>query len=119
LSDLGDVEKSRNDCVGTTAVPARTDTQPREVSKSKEPLTLYRGKGCKNCKQSGYRGRAGIFELLPINEKIKQLISEKASTQVIREAAKKTVGMVSLREDGLGKVLKGITTLEEVDRVTY
>jgi type IV pilus assembly protein PilB len=90
-----------------------------EVSKSKEPLTLYRGKGCKNCKQSGYRGRTGIFELLPINEKIKQLISEKASTQVIREAAKKTTGMISLREDGLGKVLKGITTLEEVDRVTY
>jgi type IV pilus assembly protein PilB len=103
LSDLGDVEESR----------------PREVSKSKEPLTLHRGKGCKNCKQSGYRGRTGIFELLPINEKIKQLISEKASTQVIRESAKKMVGMVSLREDGLRKVLKGITTLEEVDRVTY
>jgi type IV pilus assembly protein PilB len=90
-----------------------------EVSKSKEPLTLYRGKGCKNCKQSGYRGRTGIFELLPINERIKQLISEKASTQLIREAAKKMVGMASLREDGLRKVLKGITTLEEVDRVTY
>jgi len=89
-----------------------------QVSKSKEPLTLYRGKGCKNCKQSGYRGRTGIFELLPINEKIKQLISEKASTQLIREAAKKMVGMVSLREDGLRKVLRGITTLEEVDRVT-
>jgi type IV pilus assembly protein PilB len=103
LGDLGDVE----------------ETGPREVSKSKEPLTLYRGKGCKNCKQSGYRGRTGIFELLSVNEKIKQLISEKASTQVIREAAKKTVGMISLREDGLGKVLKGITTLEEVDRVTY
>ncbi len=88
-----------------------------EVSKSKEPLTLYRGKGCKNCKQSGYRGRTGIFELLPINEKIKQLISEKASTQSIRETAKKMVGMVSLREDGLRKVLRGITTLEEVDRV--
>jgi type IV pilus assembly protein PilB len=111
LSELGDVEESRNDC--------RTDTRPREVSKLKEPLTLYRGSGCKNCKQSGYRGRTGIFELLPVNEKIKQLISEKASTQVIREAAKKTVGMVSLREDGLGKVLKGITTLEEVDRVIY
>ena len=88
-----------------------------EASKSKEPLTLHRGKGCKNCKQSGYRGRTGIFELLPINEKIKQLISEKASTQVIRESAKKMVGMISLREDGLRKVLKGITTLEEVDRV--
>jgi len=90
-----------------------------EVLKSKEPLTLYRGKGCKNCKQSGYRGRTGIFELLSINEKIKQLISEKASTQLIREAAKKTIGMVSLREDGLRKVLKGITTLDEVDRVVY
>ncbi len=90
-----------------------------EVSKSKEPLTFHRGKGCKNCKQSGYWGRTGIFELLFVNEKIKQLIAEKASTQAIREAAKKTVGMVSLREDGLSKVLKGITTLEEVDRVTY
>ncbi|NWF91283.1 MAG: Flp pilus assembly complex ATPase component TadA [Syntrophaceae bacterium] len=90
-----------------------------EVSKVKGPITLYRGKGCANCKQSGYRGRTGIFELLVINDRIKQLISEKASTQSIRETAKKTVGMVSLREDGLRKVLKGITTLEEVDRVTY
>ena len=90
-----------------------------ETSKSKEPFTLHRGKGCKNCKQSGYWGRTGIFELLFVNERIKQLIAEKASTQVIREAAKKTIGMISLREDGLRKVLKGITTLEEVDRVTY
>ncbi len=82
-------------------------------------ITFYRGKGCKNCKQSGYRGRTGIFELLSINEKIKQLISEKASTQVIRDIAKKTLGMISLREDGLRKVLKGVTTLEEIDRVAY
>jgi type IV pilus assembly protein PilB len=90
-----------------------------KIQKSKESLSLYRGKGCKNCKQSGYFGRTGIFELLTVNEKIKQLIAEKASTQVIREAAKKITGMVSLREDGLRKVLKGITTLEEVDRVIY
>jgi type IV pilus assembly protein PilB len=90
-----------------------------EVSKLRKPLTLYQGKGCKNCKQSGYRGRTGVFELLPVNERIKQLISERASTQVIREVAKKTVGMISLRDSGLRKVLKGITTLEEVDRVTY
>jgi type IV pilus assembly protein PilB len=89
------------------------------VSNSKEPLTLYRGKGCKNCKQSGYWGRSGIFELLLINEEIKKLISERASTQVIREVAKKTGGMVPLRSDGLRKVLKGITTLDEVDRVAY
>ena len=90
-----------------------------EFSKLEEPVTLYRAKGCKNCKQSGYRGRTGIFELLSINEKIKQLISEKGSTQVIRDIAKKTLGMISLREDGLGKVLKGITTLDEVNRVAY
>jgi type IV pilus assembly protein PilB len=89
------------------------------ISKLKEPFLLYQGKGCKNCKHSGYFGRTGIFELLTVNEKIKQLIAEKASTQVIREAAKKIAGMVSLREDGLRKVLKGITTLEEVDRVIY
>jgi len=88
-------------------------------SKREEPITLYRGKGCKNCKGSGYRGRTGIFELFLANERIKQLISEKAPAQLIRETAKETIGMVSLREDGLDKVLEGITTLEEVDRVAY
>jgi type II secretory ATPase GspE/PulE/Tfp pilus assembly ATPase PilB-like protein len=86
---------------------------------SKESPTLYRGKGCKNCKQSGYLGRMGIFELFFVNEKIKQLISDKASTQMIRQAAEDGTGMISLREDGLHKVLKGMTTLEEVDRVAY
>jgi len=86
---------------------------------SKEPITLYRGKGCKNCKHSGYWGRSGIYELLLVNEEIKKLISERASTQVIREVAKKTVGLVPLRLDGLRKVLKGMTTLDEVDRVAY
>ena len=90
-----------------------------EVTKSKEPLTFYRGKGCKNCKQSGYWGRSGIYELLLVNEDIKKLISERASTQVIRDVAKKTAGLVPLRVDGLKKVLKGITTLDEVDRVAY
>ena len=89
------------------------------ISKPKEPPTVYKGKGCKNCKQSGYWGRTGIFELLIVNEKIKRLISEKAPAQVIRDTARETVGMISLREDGLKKVLKGITTLDEVDRVAY
>jgi type IV pilus assembly protein PilB len=90
-----------------------------DVLKFKGPLTLYRGKGCKNCKHSGYWGRSGIFELLLVNEEIKKLISEKASTQVIRDVARKTAGLVPLRVDGLRKALKGITTLDEVDRVAY
>jgi type IV pilus assembly protein PilB len=90
-----------------------------EMAKLKNPLTLYRGKGCKNCKQSGYWGRSGIYELLMVNEEIKKLISERVSTQVIRDVAKKTAGLVPLRVDGLRKVLEGITTLDEVDRVAY
>jgi type IV pilus assembly protein PilB len=90
-----------------------------EMAKLKNPLTLYRGKGCKNCKQSGYWGRSGIYELLLVNEEIKKLISERVSTQVIRDVAKKTAGLVPLRVDGLRKVLEGITTLDEVDRVAY
>lgn len=90
-----------------------------EMTISKNPITLYRGKGCKNCKQSGYWGRTGIYELLLVNEEIKKLISERASVQVIRDAAKKTAGLTSLRVDGLKKVLKGITTIDEVDRVAY
>ena len=87
------------------------------TSESKEPVTLYRGKGCKNCKQSGYWGRLGIYELLNINEELKQLISERASIQLIRKIARETTGMITLREDGLRKVQQGITTLDEVLRV--
>ncbi len=90
-----------------------------EVSKLKGPITLYRGAGCKHCKQSGYHGRSGIFEFLMVNDEIKNLISEKASTQTIREVAKKKAGLIPLRVDGLKKVLKGMTTLDEVDRVAY
>jgi len=108
------------DCkVSYQADPKVMNDLGEEVTKSKEPLTFYRGKGCKNCKQSGYWGRSGIYELLLVNEDIKKLISERASTQVIRNVAKKTAGLIPLRVDGLKKVLKGITTLDEVDRVAY
>jgi len=108
------------DCkVSYQADPKVMNDLGEEVTKSKEPLTFYRGKGCKNCKQSGYWGRSGIYELLLVNEDIKKLISERASTQVIRDVAKKTAGLIPLRVDGLRKVLKGITTLDEVDRVAY
>ena len=89
------------------------------IPKSNQPHPFYRGQGCKNCKQSGYRGRQGIFEFLILNERIKRLVSEKAPSQVIRQTAKETTGMLSLREDGLKKVLRGVTTAEEVDRVAF
>jgi len=108
------------DCkVSYQADPKVMSDLVEDVSKLKGPITLYRGKGCKNCKQSGYHGRSGIFELLLVNEEIKNLISEKAPTQTIREVAKKKAGLIPLRADGLKKVLKGVTTIEEVDRIAY
>lgn len=76
-----------------------------------------RGKGCRGCGQSGYRGRLGIFELMIPDEKIQKLALEKASTAQINAQAK-TGGLISMREGGLAKAARGITTVDEVLRVT-
>lgn len=78
---------------------------------------LYRGKGCNACKMTGYRGRIGIFELLVVNEEIRKMIVEKASSEEIKKRAIE-MGMRILKEDGIDKVLKGITTIEEIVRAT-
>ena len=75
------------------------------------------GKGCKACKNTGYKGRYGLFELMTLSDKIKELIISKASTNVITKVARDE-GMLTLREDGIKKVLDGITSIEEVVRVT-
>jgi len=80
--------------------------------------TLYAsGAGCDACKQTGYRGRTGIHELLVVDDEIRALIMKNADASAIRRAAV-DAGMVTLREDGATKVLAGETTLEEVLRVT-
>ncbi|MBL7151284.1 MAG: type II secretion system ATPase GspE [Candidatus Omnitrophica bacterium] len=78
---------------------------------------FYRGKGCDNCKKTGFMGRIGIFEFLPVNEEIKKMVNERNSADQIRKKAIE-MGMKTLREDGLEKVKSGLTTLEEVVRVT-
>jgi len=78
---------------------------------------LYRGRGCRECRHIGYKGRVGIFELLMINEEIRELIVQRASSGRIREAAQRN-GLRLLREDGWDKVKAGLTTPEEVARVT-
>jgi type IV-A pilus assembly ATPase PilB len=80
-------------------------------------VIFFRGKGCSDCRFTGYRGRTGIFEILRLNEKIRKLINEKASSDQIRQAAISS-GMKTLRQAGWEKVKGGITTLEEVLRVT-
>ncbi len=78
---------------------------------------LYRNEGCRHCRNTGYTGRLGLFELLVANDEVRRLASERASTNVIQRAAVKA-GMRTLREDGWLKVCRGQTTVDEVLRVT-
>jgi general secretion pathway protein E len=80
-------------------------------------FSLHRGKGCDKCQGKGYLGRTGIFETLIITDSVRRMISGKIDSQSVKSAAV-SQGMKTLRADGFEKVLKGITTVEEVLRVT-
>ena len=77
------------------------------------PEVVYRGKGCRNCQGTGFRGRQGIFELMPVTEEVRALIIERVSSGVLRKKAI-AQGMHSLREDGWRLVREGKTTIDEV-----
>jgi type II secretory ATPase GspE/PulE/Tfp pilus assembly ATPase PilB-like protein len=80
-------------------------------------ITLFAGRGCEECRFTGYGGRTGIFEYLPVDDDIRAEITKKSSTDVIKKVALKK-GMMTLRQDGWTKVKQGITTISEVLRVT-
>lgn len=83
-----------------------------------QKVMLFRGKGCEICRHTGYKGRVGIHSLLRMNDEIAELVVRKAPLNDIRDAGKAN-GMLELREDGLQKVLEGITTPDEVMRVVF
>ncbi|MFA4992484.1 MAG: ATPase, T2SS/T4P/T4SS family [Candidatus Omnitrophota bacterium] len=80
-------------------------------------VKFFRGKGCPACKNTGFTGRIGIFEVLVLNETIRKMVEEKNSADAIRKKAVE-LGMKTLREDGLDKAKQGLTTIEEILRVT-
>ncbi|WP_066638185.1 GspE/PulE family protein [Desulfolucanica intricata] len=82
------------------------------------PLTLACGAGCDYCNKTGYKGRIGVFEFMEVDKELRLLIDKRAPTDELRDTAVK-LGMVPLWEDARQKVLHGITTLEEMLRVTY
>lgn len=84
---------------------------------SKQETMIFKGKGCKICRQTGYLGRVGLFEVLEVTKNIRKLISEKVDSDVISQAAREE-GMKTMLDDGLEKVAQGMTTIEEVIRVT-
>ncbi len=98
---------------------APTQEELRDIGllKDRTGIKFCRGKGCSNCMNTGYKGRIGIFELMIPNESICNLIISKAPTEEIRKKAIAS-GMVSLKEDGIQKIKKGLTSVEEVLRMT-
>lgn len=98
-------------------IPAAAVIKRSKLLYQASKTQVFRGKGCQKCNQTGYRGRTTVTELLIPTERIKELIVEKGATSVIKNEAMKQ-GMRTLRQDGLAKVLRGITTLSEVIRVS-
>jgi type II secretory ATPase GspE/PulE/Tfp pilus assembly ATPase PilB-like protein len=111
------VRKICKDCreqtMPKTETLAQLDLTPDDVIDKK----FYRGRGCASCNNTGFKGRTGLYEYLPMNDQVRDLINRGASTEKIRDLALRT-GMVPLRASGLEKVFSGITCIEEVIRET-
>lgn len=88
-----------------------------EAYTSQKELQLFRGKGCKECRMTGYLGRTGVFELINIDDEMKKMIIEEVSEDRLKEYSNKR-GILSIRHTAINKLLDGSTTIEEVLRVT-
>ncbi|MSR80238.1 MAG: type II secretion system protein GspE, partial [Gemmataceae bacterium] len=96
--------------------PEKADV-PTDFPQGNGQLKLFKGTGCRSCRNSGYRGRVGIYELLVATDTIRDMVIQRTNSMAIRNIALKE-GMITLRQDGFRKVLQGKTTLDEVSRVT-
>lgn len=105
------------ECRQETTIDAKIIQEISEFTSTEGKLTAYKGLGCEHCSNTGFKGRAGIFELMIVDEVIKDLILNKTNSNEIKKIAIKR-GMDSLRMDGFKKALAGITSIDEVLRVT-
>ncbi len=110
----------RRICLKCKTEHTPTEEQLMELDLRPEDVvgkTFYYGKGCDNCNKTGYRGRQGLYEIMTLDDDMRDLIIKQASTQVIRAEARKR-GMRQLRQSGLLAIYDGVTTIEEVIRET-
>ncbi|MEM6315818.1 MAG: pilus assembly protein PilB, partial [Planctomycetota bacterium] len=89
------------------------ELKPEDVEGQK----FFYGKGCDNCNNTGYKGRLGVFEIMTLDDDMREMIVNRDSTQKLREAAKAR-GMTTLRDAGLKAIFDGLSTIEEVVRET-
>jgi type IV pilus assembly protein PilB len=106
-------KECREQTMPSTETLAQLDLTPDDVIDKK----FYRGRGCATCNNTGFKGRTGLYEYMPMNDQLRDLIARGASTEKIRDLALRT-GTIPLRTSGLEKVFEGTTTIEEVIRET-
>ncbi|HRZ95567.1 MAG TPA: GspE/PulE family protein [Candidatus Moranbacteria bacterium] len=88
-----------------------------DIDLSKE-INFYRGKGCDFCNGTGLKGRMAVFEAVPVNENIKNIIVEKRGSEELINKERQSMGLITMKQDGILKIIKGFTTIEEIERVT-
>ncbi len=111
------VRRICKDCVETVEVPVQTLIEEGYTPEEAKNVKIQKGKGCSICNNTGYKGRAGLYEVMEVDDEIKELILVGASAVELKKKAIER-GMLTLRRSGLIKVAAGITTLEEVARET-
>jgi type IV pilus assembly protein PilB len=103
-------------CAEPYDVPAAILDQMGSDAAAFQGATLHRGRGCQECRHTGYRGRIGVFEMIRVTDKVREVVMRRPNSSQVRQAV--NGDFVSMRQDGYRKVLAGQTTLEEVWRVT-
>lgn len=107
------IRKICNNCKEEITVPPETWEMLGVEEAQRKDIKIYRGRGCTECNNTGYSGRTGIFEVMPITRTLERLILSKSSSQDLKEHAMKE-GMLTLRDAAIEKLKKGITTVEEI-----
>ncbi len=105
-------------CKEPIDVPAPALVEAGFSDREAKNVRLFRGKGCDHCNHTGYKGRVGLFEVMSVDEELREHILSGATTDELRAAAKNN-GMLTLRESGLEKIRNGLTSLDEVTRETF
>lgn len=107
------IRKICNNCKEEITIPPETWEMLGVEEAQRKDIKIYRGRGCTECNNTGYSGRTGIFEVMPITRTLERLILSKSSSQDLKEYAMKE-GMLTLRDAAIEKLKKGITTVEEI-----
>jgi len=111
------VRRICDDCKEEVSYPKKALIDFGIPEEKVDVIRLYKGKGCKNCLNTGYKGRIALYEVMPVGEEIREMILEGVRSAHLKKKSM-NLGVKTLRESGILKVMDGITTIEEVLRVT-